>query len=237
MRQQVFACLFSAATFAVVPSYAVAQVDAVVSGEDWLWQQIYSVLRNHPNKEILLKKMDAMYLYSENDGIGGISERDHELSAQLVAVARRREFLSKNWLPYDFDADGVVTREEIETISRNRAIKNFKVSGVSITPTPDQLVKVQQGLARKVLESFGEGLERVTLQDAIKAADAQINRHQAGRRNLNLLPLSLDRDGDSIVSREEFNAEVLKTLDAFDINGDGEIDKGEVAARQTRPPG
>ena len=239
MRQYYFGFLFAVASMPVfVPlPQAVAQTDPAVSGEVWVRSKIFSIARTLPTRAKVLESVGGHYLRAENDGREGISKQDLELGARLTELSQRSAFLLSYWLPYDLDADGVVTRAEIETVVRSRAVKEFEIEGLWIIPTQEQLEKIQRTQTDRLLENFGEGIERITLQDAIAAA----GRMEQSRRNRKAksinnswqdsdqFPLSLDRNGDSIVSREEFDAAVLEAFARLDTSGDGRISEDELA--------
>lgn len=159
----------------------------------------------------------------------GISEHDYDLIVRLHSARYRGNYLSGHWLPYDLDGDLVVTRDEIEQVARYKALKSFAVDGVLITPTPEQLAKVQKKISEKILLRLGQDAERFTMQDAIAASAEHDERKRNQPSKSGFVPLSLDRGGDTRVSREEFDAAVLLAFGQLDSNGDDTIDKDELA--------
>ncbi|TQV83824.1 hypothetical protein [Denitrobaculum tricleocarpae] len=229
MRKCLFGILTAAAMTPTSSVTAEKSSPLGVSGADWVWQSVYRQVRRAPTKEALLDAMDNLFRHSEVDGVEGISEQDYNLSTRLHSARHRGLYLSGHWFPYDLDGDLVVTRDEIEQVARYKALKSFAVDGVPITPTPEQLAKVQKKISETILLRLGQDAERFTMQDAIAASAEYEERKGNQPSKSDFVPLSLDRDGDARVSREEFGAAVLVAFGQLDSNGDDVIDKDEIA--------
>lgn len=143
----------------------------------------------------------------------GITQEDLD-RRHLMDAARMRSTYVQRYLAYDLNADGIVTREEMENTIIWKSSGNMSRSSNSASAR----LRMQQRL-KKLLEPFEKGdLNRDDVLDASEVfelaknqADTQLQK-RSGRRQSSLEGsiMSLDFNSDGVVSEQEFIAAISK---------------------------
>lgn len=199
------------------------------SGDDWILLRMAIFV--HASQTVTQMRQSLMRLFLETDvDGGGISQSDTELLLQL-RQARTRAQNVVQWAQADLDADGKVTRAELLVYHGKQARQPLRSSGVELLPTKEQVQQALDMLAEKSLRADSDGDGTITFAEALKAADTEARKLLARlRRPQNHVPMTLDRDGDGAVSRQEFETTVDRLLRTFDSDGNGEFSEPEAVA-------
>jgi Ca2+-binding EF-hand superfamily protein len=221
-------CIAFLVALAGLMGAASTQTSAWNDGLDWLAPRV--VVSATAGAKVDSVKAKAQMLFINSDLSGkGVSQADYELTEQLYFAGQRQQRVSQ-WTRYDLDGDGKVTRAEIERARRSEAIRSLRPHGITITPTPEQIATVLDKLVGQVLADDLDGDGIVTLEEVLEAHRRHMGKQPPPAMTMHLVPLSLDRDGDGIVSRQEFDAAVDEVIARIDTNGDGVVSEEELNA-------
>jgi len=221
----------TAALLSTMP--AGAQSSAPFSGEDWLRLKLSSAVRTGRTVERARQRLDRLFAASDIDG-GGVSQADYDLSEQFTQASRRARTVSK-WLQRDLDGDGAVSGSELNAYFGRQANRPLRSHGVSLQPTPGQIEIARKALVQRALREADSNGDGAVSYDEMRAAG---DKNRRPRRPLgpfdSKVPMSLDRDGDEVVSRKEFDAAVTAVLGEIDSDGNGMFSADEESAFKVR---
>lgn len=143
----------------------------------------------------------------------GVSQEDLDRK-ELMEAARSRSTTVQRYVAYDLNADGIVTRDEMENMIIWKSRRNLSRAGSSTSAR----LRMKQRLKKK-LEPFDKadlnGDDELTASElygfAKSQADAQRERRGDGRQfTLEGSIMSLDFNSDGVVSEQEFIAAISK---------------------------
>jgi Ca2+-binding EF-hand superfamily protein len=230
----------------LVTSVCVMADEAGLGPDQWLRRHIEGSLRPGATLQQAKERMRDYFYYSDVDGTG-VSASSHDKFLQEQR-ARRRALLIDRVLALDLDGDGVITREEIETVSRIYAASGAPRSPLNQRPDQNRWLSGVAAEVERWLKYDRNGDGRITLdevlagvEDEVNAAEAAQAKHskrsleeQRAQQAAELVPLALDADGDGVVSLAEFDAAVERVFREYDDDGDGVISAAEAAAHANR---
>jgi Ca2+-binding EF-hand superfamily protein len=232
LMKSAVALLFLALTFV---SSATAQ-DRRLGPDHWIRQRVEPSIR--PGATLLqVKERVRDYFYNSDFDGTGVSAHSYDVVIQQHR-ARERAMHIRRLLALDLDGDGVITREEIETVSRIDVASRIGPSATDQRQDAKQRSNIEAEIARW-LKYDRDGDGRITMdeiiaaaEDAVKIAEAERKKSREQHLTQNLVPLELDTDGDGVVSLAEFDAAVEAVFREYDDDGDGVISAAEAEAHK-----
>ena len=225
--------LIAATMFAATWSVSASAQAPSLSGADWITLRLQSFARAGKPVDDARTRMLGLFANSDMDG-GGVSKSDYELHDQLLMAQQRAGVISP-WMQRDLDGDGIITRTELEGFYGKQARRPIRSSGVTLTPTEDQVKQMLTKLVGSAMAVDANGDQKVTFGELRAAAAEQANKRQrSGYRANALVPLTLDTNGNAAVSNEEYIQAVERALGTADADGDGQFSDNEVAALRGR---
>ena len=198
------------------------------NGEEWLKVRANGYVRAKKTVAQIQKSLMHFYKRTDIDG-GGISYSDHRLKEQKESIRQRSRHLT-NWLNRDLDGNGVVTREELERLFIGKVRKQISIHGIRLQPTPEQISQSLSNLVGKALKADADGDGNISFSEILSHAKTKQRPSRRPWWGSYLVPLSLDRDGDEMVTEEEYAKSIGEVLRKIDVDGNGRFSAGEVAA-------
>lgn len=206
-----------------LPLPASAQETRSISGDDWLRARLGHA-GSERKIERLRDQMRMLFAKSDVDG-GGVAQKDHDL-AERIYMAQQRTQRASQILQHDLDNDGKVTRQELMTSLGAQARLPIQARDVTVMPTEGQVAKILDALVAPKMTADANKDGILTLDEMITMSPDQ--RSVDGWRGRgDMVPLSLDANGDNTVSLEEFEQAVERVIGGLDTNSDGAISQGE----------
>jgi Ca2+-binding EF-hand superfamily protein len=180
------------------------------------WEQVWSHMRTA--------------FHQSNPDERGVSAQGID-NVRRTIVARQRSQVIAQILTYDLDGDGNVTKDEIIAALQPRARQLIQANGVQLEPTPQQVRLQLDKLVSDVLKPDTDGDGVITAVEIQQEAQRHAHQAELGWQTdmAPLVPMTLDADGDGIVSLAEYEAAVRKQFDAIDQDRDGRVSAGEFA--------
>ena len=206
LQSPTFLCLI----LGMVLSFGLAEANAQTQLPSLETFRFFGSVDQSPRSLSLLRK-SAIERFNilDVDGGGSFDTGDIRYSYQ-IAEAIQRSRLVAAWAKNDLNADGVVSRVELEVVLGPMSRRDLKGSGILIKPSPEQ---IRQTLDHLVGEVLSDDIDRdgiLTLSEVLIAASAKYRRDSNLRFNP-LEVLSFDADGDARVTLAEFES----VLDSF----------------------
>ncbi|MEP3346088.1 MAG: hypothetical protein ABJN34_01055 [Litoreibacter sp.] len=155
------------------------------------------------------------------DAIPGIQELDLELAHQITEAKSRSSKLS-NYLQYDLDADGKVSRSEMSAFAYKQAGRFLRSGNVVIEPTSEQRAQVYENALEKFMEPDTNGDGMIVVSEII----ATLLQNRQTREPFNLM--RFDNNSDGTVDRGEILAAFEQFKSLVDQNDDDQLDPAEL---------
>ena len=208
---------------------------STVSGADEIKLSTQSLIRSGFTLDHIKNKLLQAYDRTDIDG-NGITQADYDAKKKMDD-ARNRSYKIRQWLTMDLDADGKVSKKEVEVFNRARATKPIYHQGIQLTPTKEQSDLVLEQLVKKSFKGDINNDDHIDFMEALEAAKKQ-PRYKKKRYSYKnyytyRVPLSLDADADGSVSKEEFSKAVDVMLKEIDKDENGELSSSEVREHNT----
>ncbi|MCG8544590.1 MAG: hypothetical protein MJE12_10305 [Alphaproteobacteria bacterium] len=208
---------------------AAAQETRKISADEWIAINLVGKVRPSDTWDTVRQKMLMQYQSRDLNG-GGISKSDIDLQHQ-INLARQRTSPMSPWLGQDLNADGQVTRAELEVIFRPQALMRIRRHGVWLTPTPEQVAQMLNKLIDDALKADVDGDGIVSFKEALTAANNTAKeKYWRSRSSKTPITMSLDENGDGLISEAEFMSAVDRALVSIDGNSDKQFSVEEITA-------
>lgn len=155
-------------------------------------------------------------------GEDAISAKDEKMSIDIRTAQLRANTL-RNVLTFDLNGDNSVSRDEVRTVLRHKyAMRTY-------TNREARMQREFDRIMRNDVDRNGT----ITLEEIRKSVDVQtalrgMSLYQ--RQRSGLIPMTLDANGDKIITRDEFMAAIHKVVAEIDTNNDKLIDEKEMGA-------
>lgn len=202
-----------------------------ITGDDWIGMWIALLAQPGDTGEKLRRRMILPYGMIDYDG-GGISAYDYRMRRE-TKTAKSRAGMLKEWIEQDLNADGRVTRRELERnfFSPAQFSANARPTGYR-TPS-EQFEREYNRLIKNALAADANKDDEVDFDEALDYANRVIARNSPTNApdSLEIL-LHLDENSDGAVSLNEFLAAVDDAFERIDTNGDGKFSAEEVTAHK-----
>ena len=205
-----------------------AQTTTWNDGLDWLAPRVIADAIAGERVDSVKAKAQTIFIASDLSG-RGVPQADYDLTEQLHPSGQRQTRIS-HWTRLGLDGDGRVTRAEIERARLPEAVRSLRPRNVTATPSPEQIASVLDRLVRESLADDFNGDGVITLDEVLEAHRRHMDKQPRSGVVGYLVPLSLDRNGDGIVSAQEFDAAVTEVIARLDTNQDGVVSQAELEA-------
>jgi Ca2+-binding EF-hand superfamily protein len=185
----------------------------------WLWQVVAAAASRPPHFWTLKQMQSEMrqhFLASSSDG-QRVTQADRELAGKMARTEARAQALQQ-WLRFDVNGDGRITRETYRALLRKQHGQNT-ASAAQVDQMVTQAFKDDRD---------NDGV--LTFDEIRQAADQRFQQTHAGVDYRVRITLDFDTDHDGIVTIEEFNAAVAEVFAELDADHDGEISEQEARA-------
>lgn len=183
-------------------------------GDDWLYDRLAYVASARPLAGRAVAEIRSRMAVSL-EWTFPISARDREIATLADAASQASRDLVR-LVAYDLDGDGRITTSEILA---SRYWENRTLAGFSGRPGRRPPPVEAADLNRDCV---------VTVAEAWQWARRNIGKWRADP----LPPMSLDADGDGLITQAEYQAAVDRLLARLDLDGDGAVSEAEVKAWQ-----
>lgn len=177
------------------------------------------------------KTMLRLFVKTDIDG-GGVSESDYALEERIADIRDRTGPLFL-WLLADFDADGNTTKAELETYYGWSSRQDSAGLIRGTIPTDEEISQFIQKHVEEALRADSNGDGVVTFVEALNFAP-KLARPRPERAPRRPIPLSLDANGDGIVSKNELLQALDRLLAEIDADHDGIFSEPELTASMAR---
>jgi Ca2+-binding EF-hand superfamily protein len=217
-----------------------AAQDPRLGPDHWMRQRVEPSIRPGATLQQVKERVRDYFYNLDFDGTG-VSARSYDIFLQQHRAKERATQINR-LLALDLDGDGVITREEMETVARIYAAST--AARLPADPRPDQ-ERRRAGMATQIahwLKYDRNGDGRITIDEVLAAAEDELDAREkadgrpreARRAHLvaELVPLALDANGDGIVSLDEYDAAVEAAFREYDDDGDGVISAAEAQAHK-----
>jgi Ca2+-binding EF-hand superfamily protein len=169
--------------------------------------------------------------YASNPDDRGVTMQGID-NLRKITTAQRRSQAIAQILIYDLDGNGTVTKEEITTAMGPRARQMINANGVQLEPSAQQVRLQLDKLVSDALKPDADRDGVITAAEIEHEAQRQAEQasiHWQQGVSPQLVPMTLDTNGDGAVSLAEYEAAVREQFDAIDQDRDGRISAGETA--------
>jgi hypothetical protein len=169
--------------------------------------------------------------YASNPGERGVTAEGIN-NLRKIAIAQRRSQTIAQILIYDLDGDGNVTKEEIVAVMEPRSRHMISANGVELEPSPQQIRLQLDKLVNDALMPDADRNGVITAVEIEQEAQRQAEQANIGWQQFSaaqLVPMTLDANGDGVVSLAEYEAAVRGQFDAIDQDHDGRMSASETA--------
>lgn len=217
-------CLCMTSFLLALSNLTTAQAQTPIPGFEVV-RFIGSVNRSPRSIENLRKSAIERFTSLDTNG-DGFDENDINL-AHRIAEAKLRSRDIGAWAANDLDADGQVSRRELETILGPQSRRELRGNGILIKPTPEQIRQTLDYLVTKALSDDINGDGILTLSEVIIRSSAE-NRRDMNQPFSSRELLAFDVNGDARVSYAEFEAVLNSFLNWMDADGSGTFEPREV---------
>ncbi len=200
------------------------------ASSEWIVDMMAGTFRADVTWEQVRSHMLPTFAAS-NPGDRGVTAEGID-NLRKIAMAQRRSQAIAQILIYDLDGNGSVTKEEIVTVMEPRSRQMIFANGVQLEPSPQQ-IRLQ--LDKLVSDALGSDADRdgvITATEIEQEAQRQAEQVSIGWQQgiaPQLVPMTLDANGDGVVSLAEYEAAVREQFDTIDQDHDGRISAGEAA--------
>lgn len=202
---------------------------------DWIVANIGNTLQPNVGWEQVRSHMLARF-YGSNPGDRGVTPEGID-NLRKIAMAQRRSQSIAQLLPYDLDANGEITKEEITTVLEPRSRQMIHANGVQLEPTQQQIRAQLDKLVSDALKPDADRNGVISAAEIEQEAQRQADQVGMGWRQGNashFIPMTLDSNGDGAVSLAEYETAVRQQFDMVDEDRDGRISNDEAAAFSKR---
>ncbi len=194
---------------------------------DWIVARMSGSIRAQATWDQVRSQMLIAFFQSNPDERGVSAQGIEDL--RKISVAQRRSQAVAQILIYDLDGDGSVTTDEVTAAMKPRARQMIHANGVQLEPTPQQVRTQLDKLVSDLLkpDTDHDGVisaAEIQQEGARQAAQASISWQQSATQ---LVPMTLDANGDGVVSLAEYEAAVREQFDLTDQDRDGRISASE----------
>ena len=185
---------------------------------------ISSVNTSPGNLGTLRENAVERFVSLDIDG-NGFDVSDIKISHQMAESKVRRAGVSA-WTVNDLNADGMVSRAELEIVLTPRSRVNLRGSGISFEPTPEQAQQMLDQIIGEAMADDINGDGFITLSEVMITAAATYRENPNQRFRLWDM-ISFDLNGDARVSKTEFETALDDFLNWMDMNDNGVLDSDE----------
>lgn len=201
------------------------------NGDDWLLAHVHV---GHRTQDVarIEEQLMRLFLNTDVDG-GGVSEKDYELADQVQA-ARKRSTKTSKMLAWDLNGDQSVSRAELDIVLGHKARQPIRANGMALLPSDAQIKKMQRELISKALKQDLNADGQITIDEMGQEPKGMRVRSAIARNARNRVPLTLDSNGDRVVTLDEFKTAVARVIGQIDQDSNGEISADEAAKVKAR---
>jgi Ca2+-binding EF-hand superfamily protein len=219
---RLFFCVLCLSTTCLGASAARAQTSS-----EWIIARMGGALRPEVTWEQVRSTM-LMAFYQSNPDERGVTPQGIDNLRRSVMAQRRAQAIAQI-LNYDLDGDGSVSKDEITAVMQPRARQMIHVNGVQLEPTPQQVRLQLDKLISDALKPDTDGDGIITPAEIQEDGERHAQQAGAGwqQNAAQFVPMTLDSDGDGVVSMAEYEAAVREQFNHVDKDRDGRISASE----------
>lgn len=218
-----------------LPMGAFAQPVDGSSAQDWARAQI-GVFTQRPDATWAKTRQALLGLFRGVDRDGnGVSPHDYERNRILETAMMRASVLTTR-LARDLDNNGEVTRDELVAFFSGQAAEQLRSSSGEIEPTPEQRSVILTRLISDALKDDLNGDRTISFDEMRVAAAASAGKVKRSQLYTfrNTIPMTLDLNGDGVVTSDEFESVLKEAFRDADANGDDSVSGDEAKAFEQR---
>lgn len=207
-----------------------ALITPACASSEWVVSRMSGALRAETAWEQVRSQMLTLF-YASNPGDQGVTAQGID-NLRRIATARRRSEAIAQILVYDLDGNGNVTKDEITTVMEPRARQMISANGTQLAPSPEQIRLQLDKLVSDALRIDTDRDGTITAAEIEREAQKQAEQASTSWQHgvlPQLVPMTLDANGDGAVSLSEYEAAVREQFDTLDRDRDGRISAEEAA--------
>ena len=201
-----------------------------VASPEWILERMSATLHADVTWTEVRSQMLAAF-YASNPDERGVSAQGVDNLRKITAAQRRSQAMAQI-LVYDLDGDGTVTKDEITAAMQPRAGQMLNANGVQLEPTHQQVRLQLDKLVADALKPDADHDGIITATEIMQEGQQQAEQASISWRQgwaSQLVPMTLDSNGDGTVSLAEYEAAIREQFDTIDQDRDGRISPAEAA--------
>lgn len=171
-------------------------------------------------------------LFNQSTDGGGVASYEMFHWREAATRAQRRSMYLSSLLQKDIDGDGAITKQDLDVYYTPATKQKLQTNvGISVTPTKEQQAEILKKVEEQDFKLDTNGDQRITFDEMLQGANRKMEGEKFSASASPIHPdkmMSLDRNLDGVVTKDEYFEEIAEAYKQVDGNGDGVISQEEI---------